>query len=278
MADQDRRNSDRVSIELHLKVSGSDTAGQSFLDDARTLVVTRHGATIELGRRLAPEQEVTICCTESGREEVARIVGQIEEQAALYSYGIIFLNPEANPWDIEFPAFVPGNEAIGRVLLACIRCHTREVAYLDAAELEVLEANHSLSRHCKRCGDASIWKRAFGEVAGAESEPVQISELPRSIPASPKERRGEGRRPLKVRACVHTEDFDEDIVMTRNVSRGGLCFESQKIYGLNWRVEIAVPYDPRGGNIFLQARIARVQHVSDDLKLYGIAYIRELPN
>ncbi len=269
MADAKPRRSDRVSIRLPLQISGSDVTGGPFLEEGRTIMVSRHGARIKLARSLAPEEEIVIRCLQTGREAAARVVGLIRGGPAISVYGIALLDPDADPWGIDFPNLAEGEDAYGRVLLECIHCHTRKVAYLDAAELEVLEANRSLTRYCGRCTATSVWRRSFAETLGPE---LPVPEPPPPAPVEVKEKRRERRSPLRVRACVYSRDYGEHIVRTKDVSRSGLSFESQKLYGKNWNVQVAVPYDPRGGNIFLSARIVRVQHISEDLKLYGVAY------
>ena len=157
---------------------------------------------------------------------------------------------------------------MGRILLQCAACKTQEVSCLNDFELEVLEANESLSRHCKRCGDATTWKKI-----GAG--PVQA---PKPKQRSGPEMRREPRREVHVSACIRCHQFGkDDLVDTRNVSRGGLCFASTRVYAPNWDIEVAVPYSSGGGNIFLPARIARAQYLPNEkTKLYGVAYTLSL--
>ncbi len=271
MASESGRQSDRVSVELAIQVSGTDALGAAFLVEARTVVVSRSGAKIVLARKLAPEQELTIRCVASGQEAVGRVVGQIGEAPEGYFYGILLLDSEENPWGINFPPLADSEKAVGRVLLECVRCHNREVAYLDEFELEVFEANQSLSRKCQRCADTTLWKKSFGEVPTPAPEPSP----PRPAPARPQIKRREPRRRLRVTACVRSQEFGEELVTTQDVSRSGLCFESRKQYGKGWEVEVAVPYSPGGGNIFLRAQIASVQEVpSGEVARYGVSYIR----
>ncbi len=61
----------------------------------------------------------------------------------------------------------------------------------------------------------------------------------------------------------------------RNVSRSGLCFEGRRVYPKDSQVEVAIPYSSGGGNIFLPARIARVQNLpTGAITLYGAEYVR----
>jgi hypothetical protein len=79
---------------------------------------------------------------------------------------------------------------------------------------------------------------------------------------------------MRVTACVRSARHGQDIVKTRDVSRGGLCFTSPWIYQVGEDVEVAVPYSREGGNIFLPARIVRFQHLaSEGTRVYGIVYL-----
>ena len=84
------------------------------------------------------------------------------------------------------------------------------------------------------------------------------------------------RRDLKVIACIRSREFGEDLVRARNVSRSGLCFESRRSYEKDWEIHAAIPYSSGGGNIFLPAKIVRVQRLTHDvLNLYGVTYVRK---
>lgn len=270
MERKDARRSDRVSVELPLEVLGTDATGRDFFEPGRTTVVARHGAKIVTARKLAPQQEITLRCLETGREAVGRVVGQTGASEEGYTYGISLLNPDASFWGIEFRSLSESKDAVGRVVLECLACHIREVAYLDEFELEVFEANQSLSRHCKRCADATVWKKSFGEPT---AEPARMPPPPLT-PAERQERRREPRRELRVTACVRTKDLGEEIVTTRNVLRGGVCFETSKRYAEGTTVEVAVPYTRGGGNVFITGRIAHAEESPGAPTIvYGVAYL-----
>lgn len=260
-----KRQSDRVSVELPIEVSGTDITPESFFDRTQTLVVGRHGGKIVLKRKLVVEQELTIRCLTSGREADAEIVGQLGEGPSGFVYGIRLLDPELNLWGIEFPPLDAAEAAVGRVLLECVGCKNREVTHLDEFELEVLEAKGFLRRQCKRCTDTSSWKKSFAE----EKEPQAVPPPPKEV----KNRRRGIRRALRVTACVHSAQWGEDLVRTNDVSRGGLCFTSSKVYGVGTQIEVAVPHSPGGGNIFLSAVVVRSRSLpNEQTNIYGVAY------
>jgi hypothetical protein len=85
--------------------------------------------------------------------------------------------------------------------------------------------------------------------------------------------RRERRRDVRVVTCVRSHDFGDDVVRSRNASRGGVCFESYRHYSKGTRVEVSIPYTPGGGNIFLEGHIVRIQNVSGgEVTVYGVQY------
>lgn len=283
-----RRRGDRIEIETPVEVSGADCLGFEFFDRTHAQVISRHGGKISLERKLVPQQEVTIRCLANGREAAACVVGQVEKCSGPYCYGFKFLDEKDHIWDVEFPPQSESEAAIGRVALECIGCKSREVIYLGDFELEVLEANGDLSRPCKRCGDVSLWRKPTGEMPGPEvaatphptpappisTPPLPTPSLPPPVPAQVQERRREPRRPMRVTACVRTVSQGEDLVKTRNVSRGGLCFSSPWQYAEGEAIEVAVPYSPGGGNIFLPAKIVWIQFLpAEATRIYGVCYV-----
>ena len=262
------RQSDRVTLALQIQVTGNNLFGDVFLCQGWTEVVSQHGARIRLAQNLVPEQEITVRCFETGKESVARVVGRINGKSKQQVYGVMLLDPESPPWGISFPQRGDSAGAVGRIILECLACHTRELAYLDGFELEVLESNESLSRYCKRCSDSSLWRKSY--------EPLALPQAgPESGSGNGHEKRREARRDVRIIACIQSREFGEELVKVRNVSRSGLCFEGHHTYEKDWAIEVAIPYSSGGGNIFLPARIARVQPESSGaLTLYGVVYVR----
>ena len=269
-AENTRRN-DRISLDVPIQVSGMDEEGRAFVDDTWTCQLSRHGATIFLNRILVPHQEVNIRCIGSQKAGDARVLGLISKESEGYNYGIEFLDLGVNLWDIEFPPLSASEEAVARVLLECARCHTQEVVYLNELEAEVFEVNQCLSRACKRCTGMSLWKKSSGREASAQAQ------IPAPAPPAPepvKDGRRQSRVGLKLTACVCHVQIGEEIVTTEDVSKGGFSFKSAKHYAEGWRVEVAVPYSPGPGNIFVPAVIAHIKHLTQEgMNCYGVSYV-----
>jgi uncharacterized C2H2 Zn-finger protein len=96
----EKRRSPRSALELSIRVFGTDFQGRDFVEDATTLVVSRHGAKIQLMRKLIPEQEIRILCQGNNREGVFRVVSQAGEPTIEFSFwGVECLNPSENIWE-----------------------------------------------------------------------------------------------------------------------------------------------------------------------------------
>ncbi len=274
MENKDARRSDRIPIELPVVVSGTDAMGAGFLEQTHTVMVGRHGAKILLVRMLVPDQEINVRCLKTALESDARVVGQLGAEGAGHFYGVELLDDNPSIWGIEFPSVTESETAVGRVLLECVRCHSQELAYLDEFEVEVLEANQSLSRHCRRCTDTSVWKK---------STPREGAELPAPPPPpraveKPTRRTRNDRKhvrlDLKVEVCIRHPQLGQEVATTVNVSRGGFRFRSSKGYGEGWVIEAALPYSQAGANIFTPARIVYVGEVpGEKAYVYGVMYL-----
>jgi hypothetical protein len=273
------RRTDRVCINFPIRVSGTDATGQDFEDKARTLSICRYGATIVLSRQLTPGQWTTIRNLSTREETKVRVVGQIGGQPNGYVYGIALVDSTEDIWKIQFPPLSQSDNAVIRLLLECIACEAREVAYLNELEVEVFEANTTLSRSCQQCNDWTVWKQALQETPpndqlhGAGQQPLVSS-------TSPSHRTGNRRKSVRVRlkkitACIRQPGFGEEIVHVDDLSRGGLRFRSSKTYYEGSRIEVAVPYEPNGANIFVLARIVRVRELPEaNFKEYGATYVK----
>ena len=281
MVSEGKRRSDRVILELPIVVSGTDCLGEAFLEQTRTLVLSRHGAKIPLNRKLVPDQEVSVRCHETGRESDARVVGQIGGSEEAFHYGIELLDATADLWGIEFPKLEESEAAVGRVLLECIRCRTRALTYLNEFEAEVLEVNRHLSRYCKKCTDMSLWRETQlspGEKLPEDDKKKPVDVEPAPTPKRTRNDRKHIRLDLKVSVCIRAPQYGEEIATTVNVSRGGFRFRSPRHYREGWLIEAALPYSQTSANIFAAARIVYTAKEADGLNVYGAQYVPKNEN
>jgi hypothetical protein len=270
-----KRRSDRISVELPIIIRGTDALGEDFVESARTIVIARYGAKILCLHKLTPQLEISIHCLMTGLDSDARIVGLVRAAPEGIYYGIELLNQEVDLWGVEFPPVEESETAIGRALLECTRCRRRELVYLNEFEAEVLERSRSFWRHCKRCADINLWKETW--LRADEELPQEVeAAAPVVLPPPPKRTRNDRkhtRLDIQMEACIRDPQGLEEVVVTENVSCGGLRFKSKKRYAEGWMVEVALPYTRGGANIFSTARVKYAQAVpGKDERVYGVAY------
>ncbi len=273
-----KRRSDRVSMEFPLEVVGTDATCFNFFDKTRTVLISRHGAMIALARVLSPEQEVTVLCPLTGKEAAARVVGRVEGQSGEHYYGIAFLDPAINLWDIEFAELSESEKAAARVLLECGGCHTRRVTYLDVPETEVLDANQRLSIFCDRCSNATTWFPAPASAARQQLDSEQEANHPASpLPQEASDKRKEKRLRMQVAACVRDVQLGQEVTQTVDISKGGVCFRSRKRYQVGALIQAAFPYTPNQANIFVPGRIVYSKDTAEaGVFFYGVAIVQGL--
>ncbi len=287
------RRSDRISISIPVEIFGADFTGEHFVEQCRTVVVSRHGATIIVTRKLAADLELILKRPGTKKEALVRVVGQIGGQHEGYVYGLALMDHSVNLWNIYFPDLEESQSAVGRALLECGRCKNREIVYMNEVEAEVFEANLALQRNCGICGNSSVWKPVPGELKdeppvpqpAAASGPPETEEgtepapehaPPAEPPPSVVSRRKDLRIKSNMPACIRQPGFGEEVVSCDDISRGGLSFRSGKRYFLGSRIEVANPYAAGAANIFIPARIVFTQELpKEGLYKYGVSYLKK---
>jgi hypothetical protein len=160
------------------------------------------------------------------------------------------------------------------MLLECNACETREVVYLGELELDVFEANKSISRACNGCKQWTLWKQTQHEVT--PPKPVEQERAAASaVAAKPSNRRKHVRMSMRMMACIKQPGTPEQVVNTADVSRGGMRFYSKHEYPKGAWIEVAMPYTPSAANIFVAGRIVHAQKSKKDgMFEYGVEYVK----
>ncbi len=181
------RRSGRIAREIPILLLGTDTLGRVFSEQTTTVVLSRHGAGILSAHRFAPEEPLTLRLlpkpqsasalpAQAGREAEVRAVGQMGERQGLYVYGVEFVDPQLDFWQIEFPP--PEELAPGpaRISLQCSFCEERDALRQTEIEADVFAINGSILRYCSNCGMTTPWKLAeparTPAAVGAPREPA----------------------------------------------------------------------------------------------------------
>ena len=269
------RRSGRVTATIAIQLAGADTLGQQFLEDSRTLTLSRFGASIFSARKLAPEQEIILRRTDTNKEADVHIVGMISEEPGGYIYAVGFVDPEADLWEIEFPTTTNPAVTGNCILLVCSSCHSSKVVPLGELAFGVFDVEQGVLQYCKQCRVSTKWVPGPGETIASSTVPRPESERETELLERIEDRRKYARTKTAIHACVRAEESREEVVC-ENISRGGLCFKSQKLYAEGASVEVAVPFSREMESIFVPAKIIYIQKLPEkNLVRCGVAYTIE---
>lgn len=267
------RQSDRVTVQLQVEVSWVDDHGTAMKQPAQTLLVSRNGGVLRLAEKLFPGQELTLHRKLEGdqlRTARARIMAEIDRELEGFIYAVAILDTRIDFWEIEFPSLHKAEEALARMLMECSFCQRREVVYLNEMELKSFEVRRCVARLCKLCDSPSIWIEAHSEPKFDEALPSRSAVEERVIP-----RRNRTRIKARVLACIRRRGFQEEVAVCEDLSKGGISFRSRNKYPEGSRLEVAVPYTPGAGAIFVPIRIVFSQPLpAAGLFRHGAAYVR----
>ena len=268
------RQSDRVRFRMPVEASWVSSAGATVTQNAETLLVSRNGGVLRLTEKLSMGQELHLRRSLDGdqwKNTRARVVAEIDQDPPNhFIYAVHILDPRADFWDIEFPAPHKAEEALARLLMECSFCQRREVVYLNELQLKSFEIRKCIARVCKLCDSPSIWIESQSEIRdpgnGVPTPPVDERVIPR---------RNRTRIKARVLASIRHRGFQEEIAVCEDLSKGGLSFRSRNQYPEGTRLEVAVPFTPGTGAIFVPIRIVFSQAIpTAGLYRHGAAYIK----
>jgi len=279
MKAQLERQGERIAIAMPIQVFGTEITGQDFVEATQTRLLCRDGAAIVLTHRLAPMQQITVRNVATGVEAPARVIGEVSARPDARVYGIALLDGDAKLWNVNFPDEEEKASSASSRWLECNVCQARELASLGALECDVFQANRSLTRHCKWCGQHTVWHLASHE---APADKRVVSAPPPVVQAAPKTEeearaaRKHNRVQMKTSGCVREPGFGiDDYVQVEDMSRGGLSFVSANAYRNGALLHVAAPYMKGAENVFTLARVRRVETLKDPkFKRYGVGFVK----
>src|SRR6266567_8880061 len=267
------RQSDRISLRMPVEAAWATAAGATFTQAVETLLVSRNGGVLRFTEKLEAGQELHLRRSLEGdqwKNTRARVVAEIDQDVNGFLYAIHILEPRNDFWDIDFPSPHKGEEALARLLMECSFCQRREVVYLNELQLKSFEIRKCVARHCRVCDSPSIWIESLSELHGPDNGASGPTVEERLIP-----RRKRTRIKARVLACIRRRGFQEEIAVCEDLSKGGLSFRSRNQYPEGSRVEVAVPFTPGTGAIFVPIRIVFSQAIpTAGLHRHGAAYIK----
>src|SRR5713101_2526401 len=266
------RRSDRVSLRMPVEASWFAAGGVAVKETSQTRLVSRNGGVLCLSEKVLPGQELTLRRQNGDDWKMARarVLAEFDREPDGFLYAFVILEPREDFWGIDFPAPHMAEDALARLLMECSFCQRREVVYLNELQLKSFEVRKCVARVCKLCDSPSIWIESQSEIRdpenGAHGAPVEERVLPR---------RNRTRIKARILACIRRRGFQEEIAVCEDLSKGGLSFRSRNQYPDGTRVEVAVPFTPGTGAIFVPIRIVFSQAIpTAGLYRHGAAYIK----
>jgi hypothetical protein len=188
------RRSSRVPKEIAILLVGSDMEGKLFSETTKTVLLSRHGAGILSKYALSAEQELIIRRLDNNKEAEVRLVGNLGAHGDTYTYGVAFLDPKMDLWDIYFPPMTETEKLASRVTLQCSGCKMKETVQQSELEADVYIVNEGIVRYCRGCGLSTFWKQAaeesedeglLGGAASAYAEEARAPEPVREAASEP---------------------------------------------------------------------------------------------
>jgi PilZ domain len=266
MPEEQRRRTDRVLAPIRIRVIGNDVSGVSFSEETITVSFSPGGARISLTHPLLPDDIILIRNLANDIEEEFRVVGAFQQVFGdRREWGVEALNPESGIWGIDYTP--PADGLQPKVLIECAACKNATQSALSAIEYDVLLATGLISRHCDRCKETTRWKPSDQPVT---SEMIQ--ESARTAPPST-ERRKSRRLKLVMRLRVRNVWGITDIAQTRDVSKGGLCFVSTRVFNVDDELFITLPFADNQAPVETPARVVWTR-VAEAGRFYGVCYIK----
>jgi hypothetical protein len=251
------RGSERVLVNLRLRVSAPAERGEEFLGEGKTIDVSQDGASIMVDRDLGIGQTIKIRRVGANKEALARVVGSYQNSAGRV-FGVVLSDNQINLWDIVFPPAAALEHAVLRSLLRCVACGRLEVSYLNEFESDLFLNHHSVARLCGQCGGWTTWTRPYGSVSPGSDASVsgdsaqweaQDPELQNL------KNRSEQRLRTETVGCIRNVSHGNDVVLVSSLAREGVNFLSSNQYPEGASIEMAIPYTSKAPNIFSLVRI-----------------------
>jgi PilZ domain-containing protein len=264
------RQSDRVSLRMPIEASWFASGGVAMKQTAQTLLVSKNGGVLCLAEKMLPGQELTLRRQNGDFTKMARarVLAEFDREPEGFLYAFVILEPRDDFWGIDFPAPHTAEEALARLLMECSFCQRREVVYLNELQLKSFEVRKCVARLCTHCDAPSIWIEA-------QSTPTQEPIVPKPVEERVNPQRKKNRVKARVLACIRRRGFQEEVAVCEDLSKGGISFRSRNQYPEGTRAEVAVPFTPGAGAIFVPIRIVFSQALPNvGLYRHGAAYVK----
>ncbi|MGH9741103.1 MAG: hypothetical protein ACRD51_02000 [Candidatus Acidiferrum sp.] len=102
-SDANRRRSERVMLQIPVRVLAQTTERQPIEEDTHTLVVNAHGGLMKLEMELLQGQPIILFNPQTGAEQACRVVRIDQASAGFFTVAFEFDRPAPKFWPVTFP-------------------------------------------------------------------------------------------------------------------------------------------------------------------------------
>jgi hypothetical protein len=98
-----RRRSQRVLMQVAVRISATDTKGKTIEEEAETLAINAHGALVLLQARLTSGSKVMLQHKRTQEEQECHVVFLGPVRSGKAEIGLEFSSPRPTFWRVAFP-------------------------------------------------------------------------------------------------------------------------------------------------------------------------------
>lgn len=98
-----RRRSQRVLMQVGIRIRGKDAQGKDFEEGTETLAVNAHGGLVLLNARLVSGGVVHVKHNKTGEEQECHVAFLGPVRSGRAEIGLEFTTPSPNFWRVAFP-------------------------------------------------------------------------------------------------------------------------------------------------------------------------------
>src|ERR1700730_789054 len=98
-----RRRSQRVLMQVAVRISATDTQGKTIEEEAETLAINAHGALVLLQARLTSGSKVILQHKRTQEEQECHVVFLGPVRSGKAEIGLEFSSPRPTFWRVAFP-------------------------------------------------------------------------------------------------------------------------------------------------------------------------------
>ena len=98
-----RRRSQRLFIQIQVRVEGRLATKSEFSEEAHTVVVNAHGGLVEMGIPLDPGQRVLLRNIKTNEQISSEVKLVTPGESGKFNVALEFVDPNPSFWHISFP-------------------------------------------------------------------------------------------------------------------------------------------------------------------------------